>query len=74
MAEKLKLKLSPGTSMADCMRSVPFADVVEMVRLCCLSAAVNLPEDVLAALERLMPTRANRWQKNLLVSALKMPA
>ena len=71
MAEKLKLKLSPGTSMADCMRSVPFADVVEMVRLCCLSAAVNLPEDVLAALEKAYANESKPLAKELIGQCLE---
>ena len=51
MVEKLKLKIASGNSMAQSMRTVAFEEIVEMVRLCCLSAATILPNDVLEALE-----------------------
>ncbi len=50
MAEKLKLALSPSRSMCDALRVVQFSEVVELVRLCCLSAATQLPDDVLQAM------------------------
>ncbi len=71
MAEKLKLKLAPNRSMAECMRTVLFADVVEMVRLCCLSAAVNLPEDVLAALEKAYINESKPLAKELIGQCLE---
>ena len=71
MSEKLKLKLAPNRSMAECMRTVAFADVVEMVRLCCLSAAVNLPEDVLAALEKAYANESKPLAKELIGQCLE---
>ena len=71
MAEKLKLKLAPSRSMAECMRIVAFDDVVEMVRLCCLSAAVNLPDDVLAALEKAYASESKPLAKELISQCLE---
>lgn len=72
MAEKLKLKLAPSSrSMAECMRTVAFADVVEMVRLCCLNAAVNLPEDVLEALEKAHQKETRPLAKELIGQCLE---
>lgn len=71
MAEKLKLKLAPSRSMAECMRIVAFDDVVEMVRLCCLSAAVNLPDDVLAALEKAYASESKPLAKELIGQCLE---
>ena len=51
MAEKLKLALNPGRTLAESMRTIAFDDVVEAVRLCCLAAATRLPDDVLSALQ-----------------------
>lgn len=70
MAEKLKLKLASSRSMAECMRSIPFAEVVEMVRLCCLSAAVNLPGDVLEALGNAYKNESKPLAKELIKQCL----
>ncbi len=70
MAEKLKLKLAASRSMAECMRTVPFAEVVEMVRLCCLSAAVKLPEDVLEALKNAYTKETKPLAKELIKQCL----
>ena len=64
MSEKLKLKLTPGRTLAESMRSIPFAEVVKMVRLCCLSAACKLPEDVEEALIKLCRQKPIRWRRN----------
>ena len=71
MAEKLKLKLAPSRSIAESLRTVPFDDVVEMVRLCCLSAAVNLPEDVLTALEKAYANETKPLAKELISQCLE---
>lgn len=71
MAEKLKLKLDHSRSMADSIRTVPFAEVVEMVRLCCLSAATLLPEDVLKALQDSLQKETNPLAKELISQCLE---
>ncbi|MBR7144383.1 MAG: fumarate hydratase [Lentisphaeria bacterium] len=53
------------------MRTVLFADVVEMVRLCCLSAAVNLPEDVLTTLEKAYINESKPLAKELIGQCLE---
>lgn len=71
MAEKLKLKLAPHASIAASMRQVAFADLVEMVRLCCLNAAVNLPEDVLKSLQKAYESETRPLAKELIAQCLE---
>ena len=60
-----------GGISSECMRIVAFDDVVEMVRLCCLSAAVNLPDDVLAALEKAYASESKPLAKELIGQCLE---
>lgn len=71
MAEKLKLKLDASRTMADSIRTVAFDDVVEMVRLCCLSAATRLPEDVLASLQDALQKETKPLAKELISQCLE---
>ncbi len=71
MAEKIKLKLDPNRTMADAIRSVAFDDVVEMVRLCCLAAATDLPDDVLEALQKARQTETNALGQELIDQCLE---
>lgn len=71
MSEKLKPALKSGRSIADLMRVVPFADVVEAVRLCCLAAATRLPDDVLAALRQARETETREPARELLRQCLE---
>lgn len=71
MAEKLKLKIASGNSMAQSMRTVAFEEIVEMVRLCCLSAATILPNDVLEALEKAYSTESKPLAKELIGQCLE---
>lgn len=71
MSEKLKPALKSGRSIADLMRVVPFADVVEAVRLCCLAAATRLPDDVLTALRQARETETREPARELLRQCLE---
>ncbi|MBE6369915.1 MAG: fumarate hydratase [Lentisphaerae bacterium] len=70
MSEKIKIKIASG-SICDSIRTIPFAEVVEAVRLCCLSAAVNLPQDVLASLENAYKNETNALAKELIGQCLE---
>jgi len=71
MAEKLKLKLDCNRTMADAIRTVEFEDLVEMVRLCCLAAATQLPEDVEEALQKSLQSESNPLAKELIGQCLE---
>ena len=71
MAEKLKLVLNPGRTMADAIRTIAFDDVVEAVRLACLAAATRLPDDVLAALEKAYQSETRPVARELLRQCLE---
>ena len=71
MSEKVKLTLATNKSMVESMRTVEFEDVVEMVRLCCLSAAVKLPEDVELALQKAFETETRPLAKELISQCLE---
>ncbi len=70
MSEKTKLTLAPANS-APIMRTVAFEEVVEMVRLCCLAAAVKLPEDVELALQKSLEKETNPLARELINQCLE---
>ena len=71
MSEKLKLKIDPNRTMANAMRTIPFEEMVEAVRLCCLSAAVKLPADVLETLQNAFDKESNPLAKELIGQCLE---
>lgn len=70
MSEKIKLSINPDRSMVDAMRVLSFEEVAEAVRLCCLAAAVNLPGDVLEALQKAYETETKPLAKELIRQCL----
>ena len=71
MSEKLKLALKPGWTISDAIRGVPFSEVVEAVRLCCLAAATRLPDDVLEALRKAHAVETREPARELLRQCLE---
>ena len=71
MSEKIQLRKVSERSFPDSLRSIPFEEVVKMVRLCCLAAATNLPEDVLEALQQAHSTESNPLAKELIGQCLE---
>ena len=71
MSEKLKLKIDPSGSITNNMRTLQFSEVVEMVRLSCLTAATRLPEDVLESLRKAYEQESKPLAKELLSQCLE---
>ena len=70
MSEKVKLSLAAGP-IAESMRTVAFEEVAEMVRLCCLAAAVKLPDDVEDALKKSLASETKPLAKELIRQCLE---
>ena len=71
MSEKLQLNVEKMRSFAESLRVIPFDEVVEMVRLCCLAAATQLPEDVLESLQDAYQKETKPLARELLSQCLE---
>jgi len=56
------------------MRTIPFLQVVETVRLLCIESAYRLPDDVLEAIERARQAEPDERAGNILELILAKPA